>query len=188
MVLPSIARATLGIVAVASRRYIDWLDALHRYVAFLGWMFAVWVSFQPLINTRQRSDASESSKSIIDTIAKLLFGLWLCAGVLVFEKFAIQWIAGKFHERSYAERIASQKFAVKVLVMLYRHSSDIPGRTDTLKDGPVDKRMTMNPKKFFKKALKGVRKAATTTTTALGNVASEIAGRCVPILRSEAKL
>ena len=31
----------------------------------------------------------------------------------------------------------------------------------------------------MKKALKGVRAAATTTTTALGNVASEIAGRRV---------
>ena len=32
-------------------------------------------------------------------------------------------------------------------------------------------------KKIFKKAMRGVRAVATTTTTALGNVASEIAGR-----------
>ena len=38
----------------------------------------------------------------MNTIAKLLFAFFLCAGLLVFEKFAIQWIAGKFHERSYA--------------------------------------------------------------------------------------
>ncbi|KAI0081214.1 hypothetical protein K474DRAFT_1588143 [Panus rudis PR-1116 ss-1] len=179
MILPRIARYTLGVVAVGTRRYIDWLEVLHRYVATLGWTFAIWVSFQPLINTRQQSDASEGSVQIINTFAKLLFALFLCAGLLAFEKFSIQWIAGKFHERSYAERIADQKFAVKVLVTLYRHSSDIPGRNDTLKDGPVDKRMTMNPKKFFRKALKGVKKAATTTTTALGNVASEIAGSSV---------
>ena len=65
------------------------------------------------------------------------------------------------------ERIAAQKFAVRVLVTLYRHSSDIPGRSDTLKDGPVEnKRATMNPRKILKKALKGVKRAATTTTTA----------------------
>ena len=143
MVFPRIVKSTIGVVAVGSRRYIDWLDALHRYLALLGWMLAVWISFQPLINARQRSDASDSSKNAVDTIAKLLFAFWLCACVLVFEKFSIQWIAGKFHERSYAERISAQKFAVKVLVMLYRHSSDIPGRTDTLKDGPSDKRMSM---------------------------------------------
>lgn len=77
----------------------------------------------------------------------------------------------------FAERIADQKFAVRVLVTLYQHSTDIPWRADTLRDGPVEnKRRTMNPQKIFKKALKGVRSAATTTTTVLGNVASEIAG------------
>lgn len=30
--MPAIARSTIGIVAVASRRYIDWLQALYRYV------------------------------------------------------------------------------------------------------------------------------------------------------------
>lgn len=77
------------------------------------------------------------------------------------------------------ERIADQKFAVNALVTLYRHSSDIPGRTDTLRSGPAHKRATMDPRKFLKKALKGVRLAATTTTTAFGNVASEITGRSV---------
>ena len=80
------------------------------------------------------------------------------------------------------ERITDQKFAVRVLVTLYTHSADIPGRGDTLRDGPATdaKRKTvMNPQRIFKKALKGVRSAATTTTTVLGNVASEIAGTCV---------
>ena len=78
------------------------------------------------------------------------------------------------------ERIAEQKFAVRVLVTLYAHSTDIPGRSDTLRDGPADaKRKSMNPQRLFKKALKGVRGVATTTTTVLGNVASEIAGSSV---------
>ncbi len=82
---------------------------------------------------------------------------------------------------SFVERITDQKFAVRVLVTLYTHSTDIPGRADTLRDGSADaKRKTvMNPQRLFKKALKGVRSAATTTTTVLGNVASEIAGTYV---------
>ena len=155
-------------------------NAYSRYVALLAWTFAIWIAFQPLINDRQKSDASQSSVKVVDTAAKLFFGFFLCAAVLAFEKFAIQWIAGKFHERSYAERIQAQKFAVRTLVTLYRHSSDIPGRSDTLKDRDMtNKRATIDPKKFLKKALKGVRQAATTTTTALGNVASEIAGTSV---------
>lgn len=135
----------------------------------------------------------------INLVAKLLFALFLCAAVLLGEKFAIQWIAGKFHERSYAgtclylssnelslilllhpkERIADQKFAVRVIAMLYRHSHDIPGRSDTLKDAHHEKRASVDPKRLLKRALKGVKVAATTTTTALGNVASEIAGSSV---------
>lgn len=77
------------------------------------------------------------------------------------------------------ERIADQKFAVRVLSTLYRHSHDIPGRSDTLKDSHHEKRPSIDPKRFFKRALKGVKVAATTTTTALGTVASEIAGSSV---------
>jgi hypothetical protein len=51
-----------------------------------------------------------------------------------------------------------------------------------MRDGPgagSKRPLSVNPKQFFRKALKGVRFAATTTTTALGNVASEIAGSSV---------
>ncbi|KAI0063682.1 hypothetical protein BV25DRAFT_1801709 [Artomyces pyxidatus] len=180
MLLPSLVRATVGVIAVGTRRYIDWLEALHRYVALFAWTLSTWIAWGPLISARQESTASHSSQSAVSLIARLLFGVYLCAALLLFEKFSIQWIAGKFHERSYAERIADQKFAVKTLTTLYRNSSEIPGRSDTLKDTQVDgKRPTLIPKKFVKRALRGVRFAATTTTTALGNVASEITGSSV---------
>ncbi|TFY54037.1 hypothetical protein EVG20_g9871 [Dentipellis fragilis] len=78
-----------------------------------------------------------------------------------------------------AERIADQKAAVRTLVTLYRHSKDIPGRSENNGDNLANKRASLNPRRFFKRALKQVRFAATTTTTALGNVASEIAGSSV---------
>lgn len=121
MIFPRVLRSTIGVVALGTRRYIDWMEVLHRsvlvsldffehiltkeissYVAIFGWTFAIWLSWNPLINYQQESDASDSSKSIASTIAKILFGLYLCAAVLLFEKFSIQWIAAKFHERSYA--------------------------------------------------------------------------------------
>lgn len=65
-----------------------------------------------------------------------------------------------------------------MLVTLYAHSSDIPGRSDTLKDHHAKgDKLIVDPRKLFKRALKSARVAVTTTTTALGNVASEIAGR-----------
>ncbi|KAF8629659.1 hypothetical protein AX17_005598 [Amanita inopinata Kibby_2008] len=177
-ILPIIIKSTIGVIAIGTRRYIDWMQALHRYVALFGWSIGVWVSWTPLVSYRQESDIGDRSAKVLGLIGRLLFAIFLCVAILLFEKFAIQWIAGKFHERSYAERIADQKFAVRSLVTLYRHSSDIPGRSDTLNAGH-SKNPSVNPKRFLKKLRAGVRMAATTTTTALGNVASEIAGSSV---------
>ncbi|KAL4264733.1 Mechanosensitive ion channel protein [Pleurotus pulmonarius] len=179
-IFPSVLRSTIGVVAVATRRYVDWMEVLHRYVALFAWTLVNWVSFNPLIDRRQEGEVSDNSRRAVDVMGKLLFAFFVCSAVLLFEKFSIQWIAGKFHERSYAERIADQKFAVKALVTLYRNSRDILDRTDTLHDRATHaKNMSISPGRFFKKALKGVRIAATTTTTAFGNVASEIAGTSV---------
>ncbi|KAI0280986.1 Mechanosensitive ion channel-domain-containing protein [Russula aff. rugulosa BPL654] len=176
MILPSIARHTIGVVAVGARRYIDWLGALRRYIALVAWTAAIWIAWNPLIGSRQDPNTSPKSKSIISFVAKFLFGIYLCAALLLFEKFSIQWIAGKFHERSYAERIAEQKFAVKTLTTLYRHSSDLH---ESHNHPYNEKQPLINPKRIVKQAIRGVRFAATTTTTALGNVASEIAGSSV---------
>ncbi|KAH9832221.1 Mechanosensitive ion channel-domain-containing protein [Rhodofomes roseus] len=180
LVLPYIARHTIGVVAVGARRYIDWLQPLGRYIALFAWSLAVWVSFNPLINTRKESTATSGDSQALSTTAKIFFAILESALILLAEKVAIQWIAAKFHERSYAERVAQQKFAVRVLVTLYRHSSDMPWRSDTLRDEHGDG--SHHPRKrgrLLKRALHGVKVAATTTTTALGNVASEIAGTAV---------
>jgi hypothetical protein len=66
-----------------------------RYVTFFAWSLANWITFQPLINDK-------SGDRVLSLIAKILFGIMLCAAILLAEKFAIQWIAGKFHEKSYA--------------------------------------------------------------------------------------
>ncbi|KAJ7170538.1 Mechanosensitive ion channel-domain-containing protein [Mycena crocata] len=176
MILPRVIRRTVGIIAIGTRRYLDWAQALHRYVAIFLWTLAVFISYNPLINARQSSTAGNNSIKIIDLGQKLFFAFMLCAAVLLFEKFSIQWIAGKFHERSYSERIADQKFAVSALVTLYRHSKNV-GRPDALHSNSA--KDILNPKHFFKRALKGVRTAAKTTTTAFGNVASEITGSSV---------
>lgn len=119
MILPKFLRNTFGVVVVGTRKYIDWIEVLHRfaspfsfqlrsmcsvgcrYAAFFGWSLAIWISYNPLINARQQTDDSSSQRAI-DTLGKLLFGLVLSAALLFFEKISIQWIAGKFHERSYA--------------------------------------------------------------------------------------
>ena len=158
----------------------------------------IWVSFNPIINIHQVNPGPKSAE-VLSLLARLLFALLLCAGALLFEKFSIQWIAGNFHERSYAgaisssmhrtsltfsvvysERIADQKFAVHSLVKLYRHSRNISGRSDTLHVSATEAkalRVDATYKRLFRKFRHGVRFATTTTATVFGNVASEIAGR-----------
>ncbi|KAG8964489.1 hypothetical protein FRC03_001740 [Tulasnella sp. 419] len=182
MVLPKLLRWTIGVAAVSTRHYIDWLNALHRYIALIAWTVAVWVSFQPLIDNRMSSEDAAiytGSVQVLDLIGKMLAALMICAAVLLAEKFAIQFVAWKFHQRSYEERILEQKVQTKSLVILYQYSRDIPGRTDTLKDGadtPKGMGNALNPKKLLKSVFKGVRGAAEGATTAFGNVASEIIG------------
>ncbi|PPQ98611.1 hypothetical protein CVT24_003944 [Panaeolus cyanescens] len=177
-IVPSILRSTIGVVAVSTRRYIDWLQALHRYIALFAWSLCIWVTWNPLIDNHLNNPSQKSSNAV-KLIGKLLFGIFICSAVLLFEKFSIQWIAGKFHERSYAERIADQKFAVRSLVTLYKYSSDIPGRTDVLEANTHTRGQSVNPKMFLKKLRQGVKIATTTTATVFGNVASEIAGSSV---------
>lgn len=176
---PVILRATIGVVAVETRRYIDWASVLSRYCALFAWSLAIWISWNPLIDNRQQPTAdTDRSVHIIDLLGRLLFSIFLCCAILLFEKFSIQWIAGKFHERSYAERIVDQKFAVQTLIVLYQNSSDT-GRSDAFGPGSSKATGYISPKKLFKRAVKGVRTAATTTTTAFGNVASEILGSSI---------
>jgi hypothetical protein len=90
------------------------------------------------------------------------------------------------------ERIGEQKFAVRVLTVLYQNSRDIPGRDNQLgmsmKEAGASGLKLPDRKKILKKAFRGVRFAATSTTTALGNVASEMLGRFVRALARGAAL
>lgn len=44
----------LGIVAVGTRKYIDWASVLHRYVALFGWMLAMWITVSASLCHRNR--------------------------------------------------------------------------------------------------------------------------------------
>jgi hypothetical protein len=132
MIFPRIARHTVGVVAVGSRRYIDWFGVLYRsvfrlywsyrghhrsypldiahfarYVALAAWSLLIWIAWEPLVQSRQDKNATAKDQNIIKFVGRLLFGIVICTGLLLFEKFSIQLIAGKFHERSYAGQAVS---------------------------------------------------------------------------------
>ncbi|KZT52873.1 hypothetical protein CALCODRAFT_440943 [Calocera cornea HHB12733] len=175
--LPSLFRATIGIVLLSSRKYIDFLGVCQRYIAFFGWSLSVWIAFTRMLE--QFADNKNPLDSALTTIAAICEALFISATILAIEKLLIQYIALAFHQTSYADRLAEQKMNVKFLVVLYRNSSNIPGRLDTMNDDQSTFGQRMNPKKVLKDFLHGMRSVAETSATALGNIATEIAGSSV---------
>ncbi|KAK4686237.1 mechanosensitive ion channel protein 4/5/6/7/8/9/10, partial [Tremellales sp. Uapishka_1] len=180
MMLPSIWRNTVGAIIPNARLYTDIIANLGRYMKLIAWTLAMWVSFTPLVINHYNGDSAATSRSDLTIFVNLLFGLFLCSLVLAGEKLLIQLIAMQFHKDSYEDRLRDQKFQIKCLTTLYINSRDIPGRSDTMTD--ADSKRTKGshiPRMAMRKAMRGLRSVAANTTTALGNVASEMAGQSV---------
>ncbi|RXK40282.1 serine/threonine protein kinase [Tremella mesenterica] len=183
LMLPSIWRNTVGSIIPTARAYTDVVRNLGFYAKLIAWTLANWISFTPLLINHYTGDQSATSRNDLTTFANVLFGIFLCTIVLAVEKLIIQLIALQFHRDSYEDRLKEQKMNVRCLTTLYINSHDIPGRMDTLTDGASGStgrtRATKIPQIAIRKALRGLKSAAQNTTTALGNVASEMAGQSV---------
>lgn len=164
--LPSFWRNTVGSIIPNAKKYEDVVRNLGRYAKLVAWTLAIWIAFQPLVVYRYRGEDGTVSRNNLTTIANILFALFICSIVYGIEKLVIQLIAFQFHQDSYEDRLKEQKFNLKTLVTLYINSSDIPGRTDTMIDSASNKtKASKLPKVAIRKALKGLRSAAQTTTT-----------------------
>ena len=166
MILPHFWRNTIGSIIPSAKKYEDVVRNLGRYGKLVVWMLATWIAFQPLVIGRYEGDQKAVARNNLTTIANILFALFICTIVLTAEKLVVQLIAFQFHQDSYEDRLKEQKFNLKTLVTLYINSHDIPGRSDTFIDSASSKtKGTKLPKVAIRKALKGLRSAAATTTT-----------------------
>jgi hypothetical protein len=166
MMLPAFWRNTVGSIIPSAKKYEDVVRNLGRYAKLVAWSLATWIAFQPLVIGRYKGEAGTVSRNNLTTIANILFALFICTVVLAIEKLIVQLIAFQFHQDSYEDRLKEQKFNLKTLVTLYISSHDIPGRSDTFVDSASSKtKGTKIPKVAIRKALKGLRSAAATTTT-----------------------
>ncbi|CEH14501.1 Predicted mechanosensitive ion channel [Ceraceosorus bombacis] len=125
-----------------------YLLAVKRYAAAFLWTLFVWIAWLVIIVThfndpsqksviQQGETAAESNSSdvsstanLIVTIGRFFFGLALCSAILLVEKFAVQWIAYRFHRVQYEFRISVESQHVDVLAALYAKARpDYPGLT-----------------------------------------------------------
>lgn len=87
----------------------------------------IWVSFNPLIILREINPGTKSTQAL-SLIARLLFAFLLCSAALLFEKLSIQWIAWKFHERSYAGTVSFSTCQGRRSHFFYKKKSVLPTR------------------------------------------------------------
>ncbi|KAL7411131.1 Mechanosensitive ion channel-domain-containing protein [Mrakia frigida] len=180
MLLPRFLRATVAAIIGGDRSWVDLARPLRRWFTLFAWSLVSWLSFINLVSKRADDGNSTDNATNLSLVTNLLFGLFLCSCVIAGEKVIIQFIAWNFHQQTYQDRMLNQQFQVKALVTLYTHSSDM-GRSDTLKnsDASTMSKGSQMPRIFAKKALKGLRSAASNSANMLGNVASEMAGTSV---------
>ncbi|KAL1410413.1 hypothetical protein Q8F55_004424 [Vanrija albida] len=180
MIFPHVYRQTIAVIIPNLKQYTDMVRNLGKYAKFILWTFICYITWQPLIERQCEHPNGSNSANALSNIEKILLGIVLCTVVTGIEKLLIQLIAFQFHRDSYADRLDEQKFQIKILTTLYSYSHDIPGRSDTLADSAsATTKGTRTPKVAIRKALRGIKSAAQSTTTALGNVASEMTGSSV---------
>lgn len=100
-ILPPLLRNTIGIVALGTKNYINYIDAIQFYVGAMLFALVAWVAFQPLV---QVWDLTQSSATALDTIASFLRAVFIILCLLLGEKLVIQLIAHDFHKKSFADR------------------------------------------------------------------------------------
>lgn len=179
MMFPHFLNYTLVAIIPSMSKMVDVFGRLTRNVAFVLWSIAIWASFTPIIINNFVGDQGTPSRSTLTLIANLAFGLFLSSLVIGGEKLLIQLIAYQFHLDSYDDRIKEQKLQIRSLVTLYINSTDVPGRRDTLTDREMGAGTHNKGVKALKTALKGFKNAAQTTTSVIGNVATEMTGQSV---------
>ena len=112
--------------STSAKKWKDVGQQLELHTALFLWMLAVIISFKPVV-AGHRIDVPKDRKDDVDQewiniVFKVIIALFVLATLNFVEKILIQWIAGAFHERTYATRIENNKGDIQQLVQLYEHA------------------------------------------------------------------
>lgn len=179
MIFPHIWKQTVAAVAPSTKKYTGVVANLGKYFTYLIWTICMNIPFTLVISNNSEAANPSQSRSALTWIANILKAFIFCAAVLCAEKLVIQLIALSFHRDAYADRIKDQKQSFKALTTLYIHSQNVPGTNVDDDAASINSKASQMPRIVLRKALRGLKSAAQSTTTALGNVASEMAGTSV---------
>ncbi|KAG9293212.1 hypothetical protein G9A89_010549 [Geosiphon pyriformis] len=171
--LPYFLEWVLGKITSRAKRYMEYLRHLHFHISLCAFLCIAFISFVPIVVLHNSKNGDLLKWQ--DTMNKILAVLFIASGIIALEKLLLQVVAVKFHETTYQERIAVSKHQVSVLTVLYtafkkrlRQSSN-DNLTSTLNSRGAQ---NINLTKFISQTKNALEK----TTSALGQIASEITG------------
>ncbi|KAF9877029.1 mechanosensitive ion channel family [Colletotrichum karsti] len=129
-------------IVMGSSNHKKWRDVgqgLELHTALFTWMVAILCSFSPIIDDHRvvpdnfDGDSDDLPKLMwIDVVRKVIIALLVLAALNWVEKICIQWIATSFHQRTYVQRIETNKSDIDHLVHLYEHSKMRIAREDSI--------------------------------------------------------
>ncbi|GKT58333.1 mechanosensitive ion channel family [Colletotrichum tofieldiae] len=129
-------------IVMGSSNHKKWKDigqGLELHTALFMWMLAVLCSYSPILNDHRvlPDNFNEGEDDLpfvrwIDIVQKVIIAFFVLAALNWAEKICIQWIATSFHQRTYAQRIETNKSDIDHLVHLYEHSKMRINREDSI--------------------------------------------------------
>jgi small-conductance mechanosensitive channel len=122
-----------------AKKWRDIGQQLELHTALFLWFLAVLVSFKPTCDGHRvpipEGDEEADGVQWIDIVFKIIIAFFVLAALNFVEKICIQWIAGAFHERTYATRIENNKGDIRQLVQLFEHAKAHLQHTDSFWQG-----------------------------------------------------
>ncbi|TDZ68393.1 Mechanosensitive ion channel protein Msy1 [Colletotrichum trifolii] len=127
-------------IVMGSSNHKKWRDVgqgLELHTALFMWMLAIMISFSPVIEDHRVVPDGQTLDDLptlqwIDIVRKIIIAFLVMAALNWVEKICIQWIATSFHQRTYVQRIETNKSDIDHLVHLYEHSKMRIAREDSI--------------------------------------------------------
>ncbi|KAJ5974773.1 hypothetical protein N7481_008480 [Penicillium waksmanii] len=118
-----------GVELMWENKWRDMAKQLEVHFALFLWWLAVEISFLPTMKNHH-VDGEKTTRSWENTLNKIIIVVLVWKILNLIEKFVIQAIAISFHQRTYADRIETNKFQIGSLTKLRRLSQTRFGDED----------------------------------------------------------
>ncbi|KAJ6262880.1 hypothetical protein Dda_1437 [Drechslerella dactyloides] len=125
--LPIIFKTLIGVVSTGTRKYYMVIQQLEFSLTMVGWTFASWLSFEPMMK-KQSNIAGKDSKLTFNPgtwewIIRSILGACIVSALMILAKsILVQLISVQYHQKQFAARITANKGFIRILANLYECS------------------------------------------------------------------